>query len=39
MVKDTSDKQSSLDKFRLSFEYDMTWQDVKKSIRIRTNTK
>lgn len=32
-------KPSALDKFRLSFEYDVTWQDARKAIRSRADTK
>jgi hypothetical protein len=30
---------SVLAKFPISFEYDVTWQDAKKAIRVRTDTK
>jgi hypothetical protein len=39
MANDTTIKPSSLEKFNLSFEYDMTWQDAKKAIRRRADTK
>lgn len=29
-------KPSALDSFNLAFEYDVTWSDVKKSIKKRT---
>jgi hypothetical protein len=32
-------KPSTLEKFPISFEYDMTWQDAKKAVRVRTDTK
>ncbi len=28
---------SALEKVALSFEYDVTWQDAKKAIRVRTH--
>lgn len=39
MAKDPIMKPSALEKISLSFEYDVTWQDAKKAIRIRTNAK
>ena len=30
-------KASALAKVSLSFEYDMTWRDAKKAIRVRTH--
>jgi hypothetical protein len=39
MANDKVSTPSSLEKFSLSFEYDMTWQDAKKSIKQRTHTK
>jgi hypothetical protein len=30
---------SKLEKFPIAFEYDMTWQDAKKAVRVRTDTK
>lgn len=30
-------KPSALQKVPLSFEYDMTWRDAKKAIRVRTH--
>jgi hypothetical protein len=37
MAKDKNHKPSELEKTPISFEYDMTWQDARKSIRIRTH--
>jgi hypothetical protein len=37
MAKDPVIKPSALDKFNLSFEYDVTWTDARKSIRVRTD--
>ena len=28
---------SALEKFSLSYEYDMTWRDAKKAIKVRTH--
>jgi len=28
---------SALEKLSLSFEYDMTWKDAKKAVRVRTH--
>ena len=39
MSKDTAHKQSSLEAFKLSFEYDVTWQDATQAIKNRTHTK
>lgn len=39
MAKDPILKPSALAKINLSFEYDMTWRDAKKAIRVRTNAK
>lgn len=39
MANDKVIKITALEKLTLSFEYDMTWQDAKKSIRQRTYTK
>jgi hypothetical protein len=39
MAKDPILKPSALAKINLSFEYDMTWQDAKKAIRVRTHAK
>lgn len=39
MAKDPIQKPSALAKVHLSFEYDVTWQDAKKAIRIRTHNK
>jgi hypothetical protein len=38
MAKDPiQHKPSALEKVSLSFEYDMTWRDAKKAIRVRTH--
>jgi hypothetical protein len=37
MAKDTIITPSALDKFALSFEYDVTWTDARKAIRVRTD--
>ena len=37
MAKDTNISPSALQKVNLSFEYDMTWSDAKKAVRIRTH--
>jgi hypothetical protein len=37
MAKDSTLKPSALEKFSLSYEYDVTWPDAKKAIRVRTN--
>jgi hypothetical protein len=37
MGKDTNTKPSALDKFNLSFEYDISWHAARKAVRIRTN--
>lgn len=38
MAKDrTTTQPSALEKIHLSFEYDVSWQDAKKAIRIRTH--
>jgi hypothetical protein len=38
MAKDNiTTKPSALEKYDLSFEYDMSWKDAKKSIRVRTH--
>jgi hypothetical protein len=39
MSKDPAHKQSSLEAFKLSFEYDVTWQEAKQAIKDRTHTK
>jgi hypothetical protein len=39
MAKDPILTPSALEKVNLSFEYDVTWQDAKKAIRIRTHDK
>jgi hypothetical protein len=39
MAKDPIMKPSALEKVNLSFEYDVTLQDAKKAIRIRTHDK
>ena len=31
-----TNKPSLLDQFKLGYEYDMTWNDAKKSVRTRT---
>lgn len=35
MAKDTANTPSALDKFSLSYEYDVTWADAHKATRIR----
>ncbi len=37
MAKDPITTPSALDKLTLSFEYDVTWQDARKAIRVRTD--
>jgi hypothetical protein len=37
MAKDPNITPSALDKLTLSFEYDVTWQDARKAIRVRTD--
>ncbi len=38
MAKDTiQHKPSKLSNIQLSFEYDMTWRDAKKAVRVRTH--
>jgi len=37
MAKDNKNHPSALEKVSLSFEYDVTWQDAKKAIRVRTH--
>ncbi len=38
MAKDpVQHKPSALEKVPISFEYDMTWRDAKKAIRVRTH--
>jgi hypothetical protein len=37
MAKDSVTTPSKLATFPISFEYDITWQDAKKAIRIRTH--
>lgn len=32
-------KPSALDKLHLSFEYDVTWQDARKAVRSRAESK
>ena len=39
MGKDINHTPSALAKVNLSFEYDVTWQDARKAIRIRTDAK
>jgi hypothetical protein len=38
MSKDHTTKPSSLEAFKLSFEYDVTWQEAKQAIKNRTHT-
>jgi hypothetical protein len=37
MVKTNPSKSTSLEKFHLSFEYDMSWHEAKKAVRERTD--
>jgi hypothetical protein len=37
MAKERNISPSALEKTPISFEYDMTWKDAKKAIRIRTH--
>ncbi len=37
MGKDTNHTPSALEKVHLSFEYDVSWKDAKKAIRVRTD--
>lgn len=37
MGKTTDHKPSALEKVHLSFEYDMSWRDAKKAIKVRTH--
>lgn len=37
MSKDKDQKPSELEKTLISFEYDMSWQDARKSIKVRTH--
>jgi hypothetical protein len=37
MPKDHTISPSALEKVSLSFEYDVTWKDAKKAIRVRTH--
>jgi hypothetical protein len=37
MSKDKNISPSVLEKVSLSFEYDVTWKDAKKAVRIRTH--
>ncbi len=37
MAKDQVIAPSALDKFNLSFEYDVTWTDARKAVRVRTD--
>lgn len=37
MAKDQHITPSALEKLNLSFEYDVTWQDAKKAVRVRTH--
>lgn len=37
MPKEKHISPSALEKVSLSFEYDMTWQDAKKAVRVRTH--
>jgi hypothetical protein len=39
MVKNHTHKPSALEQVHIAFEYDITWQDAKKAIRRRTDTK
>lgn len=39
MGKHHDTQPSALEKVHISFEYDMSWQDAKKAIRRRTDTK
>lgn len=38
MVKEPDTKPTSLQSFKLSFEYDLTWQEAKQAVRNRTHT-
>lgn len=35
-IKTVVHKPSALENFSLGFEYDVTWQDAKRSVRVRT---
>ena len=37
MSKDKSISPSALEQVHLSYEYDMTWRDAKKAVRVRTH--
>lgn len=37
MAQEPIQKPSALAKFPISFEYDVTWQEAKKAVRIRTD--
>jgi hypothetical protein len=37
MVKNQINTPSSLEKFNLSFEYNVSWNDAKKAVRERTD--
>lgn len=39
MLKDRTSKPSSLEAFKLSFEYDVTWQEAKRAVKDRAYTK
>jgi len=39
MANHHNKQPSALEKVHLSFEYDMTWQDAKRAIRRRTDSK
>lgn len=38
MVKNNIAKPSSLESFKLNFEYDVTWQEAKQAVRNRTHS-
>lgn len=38
MAQDTDTKPSALAKVHLYYEYDKTWQDAKKDVRVRTDS-
>jgi hypothetical protein len=38
MAQEPNQKPSILAKFPISFEYNITWQEAKKAVRIRTAT-
>jgi hypothetical protein len=37
MGKSTTHMPSALEKVHISFEYDMSWRDAKKAVRVRTH--